>query len=49
LVQINILRHFEAEGEVSSVHMGYQKANNGEVTEHSVPEKLAISPTISFS
>ena len=33
----------EAEDEVSSVHMDSQKANNAEVTEHSIQEMLVIS------
>ena len=42
LGQLNILHHFETEGEVSQVHMDSQKANNAEVTKHSVQGTLAI-------
>jgi len=42
LVQLDVLHHFEAESEVSEVHMDSQKANDAEVTEHSVQGALAI-------
>jgi len=42
LIQLDILHHFEAKGEVSKVHMDSQKANNAEVTEHSVQGTLSI-------
>ena len=42
LVQLDILHHFETEGEVAKVHMDSQKANDAEATKHSVKGTLAI-------